>query len=124
MLCHLPLLVPLGGLVLFVLFPLPVALALYLPLTAISLAISIPAVRALYRPVTTGEPGMRGQEGVVVTADGRFGMLRCQGELWTYRAAEPVRPGQRVAIVELDGLVAVVRPGGRDPGARREGVAR
>lgn len=114
MLCHLLLLSPLAGLLLFAFLPLPTALALYLPLAALSLAIGIPAVRAMYGPVATGVEGMRGKEGVVVTAEGRAGMLRCGGGLWRYSAPEPLAPGERVRIVEIDGLTAVVHRSGRE----------
>ncbi len=110
MLCHLLLLLPLAGLLLFAVLPLPTALAFYLPLAALSLAIGIPAVRAMYGPVTTGLEGMRGKEGIVVTTEGRSGMLRCEGGLWKYSAPEPLAPGDRVSIVEIDGLTAMVRP--------------
>ncbi|HEU5395145.1 MAG TPA: NfeD family protein [Candidatus Methylomirabilis sp.] len=113
MLCHLLLLSPLAGLLLFAVLPFPTALALYLPLAALALAIGIPAIRAMYGPVTTGVEGMRGKEGVVVTSEGRSGMLRCGGGLWKYAAPEPLAPGDRVSIVEIDGLTAVVRPSRR-----------
>lgn len=108
--CHLPLLFPLAGLLLFAVLPFPTALAIYLPLTALSLAIGIPIIRAMSGPVTTGSPGMRGKRGTVVTAEGRSGVVRCEGELWKCRSLEPLEPGDPVSIVELDGLTAVVRP--------------
>lgn len=123
MLCHLLLLLPLAGLLLFAVLPLPTALALYLPLAALSLAIGIPAVRAMYGPVATGVEGMRGKEGVVVTAEGRAGLLRCGGGLWRYSAAEPLAPGDRVSIVEIRGLTAVVRPSAREGDPGPEGMA-
>jgi len=110
MLCHLLLLSPLAGLLLFAVLPLPAALVLSLPLAALALAIGIPAIRAMYGPVATGVEGMRGKEGVVVTSEGRSGMLRCEGGLWKYAAPDPLAPGERVSIVEIDGLTAMVRP--------------
>jgi len=124
MLCHLPFLFPVAGLVLFALLPLPTALAVYLPLTAVSLAFTVPAVRAMYQPATTGAEAMRGREGVVVTTEGRSGMLRYEGELWTYSAPEPLAPGDRVRIVEIDGLTALVLPVAWEGRAHPEGAAR
>src|SRR5574337_2137884 len=121
MLCHPPFLFPLAGLMLFALLPLPVALALYLPLTALSLAIGILTVRAMYRPAVTGSEGMRGKKAVVVTAERQSGMLRCDSELWKYKAPQPLAPGDQVEIVELDGLTAVVRPAHRSQ-TRRETI--
>ena len=124
MLCHLLLLSPLVGLLLFAVLPFPTALALYLPLAALALAIGIPAVRAMYGPVATGVEGMRGKEGVVATCEGRSGMLRYGGGLWKYSAPEPLAPGDRVSIVEIRGLTAVVRPAAREGHPDPEGVAR
>jgi len=120
MLCHLPFLFPLAGLVLFALLPLPTALALYLPLTGLSLAFAVPTVRAMYRPATTGAEAMRGREGVVLTTEGRSGMLRYEGELWTYSAPAPLAPGDRVRIVEIEDLTALVRPVAEQRRARPE----
>ncbi len=110
MVCHLPFLFPLAGLLLFAFLPLPTALAIYLPLTVVSLAFAVPAVRAMYQPATTGPEAMQGQEGVVVTVEGRTGLLRYEGELWEYLAQGPLAPGDRVSIVEINGLTALVRP--------------
>ena len=124
MLCPLLFLFPAAGLVLFALLPFPTALALYLPLTAVLLAFAVPAVRAMYQPATTGAEAMRGREGIVVTTEGRSGMLRYEGELWTYSAPEPLAPGDRVCIVEIDGLTALVRPVAGQRGAHPEGATR
>ena len=124
MLCHLPFVLPLAGLVLFAVLPLPEALALYLPLTALSLAVAIPSVRAMYQPLITGAEGMRGKEGVVVQAEGESGMFLCEGELWRCSAPGPLAPGDRVSVVEIEGLTARVRPVVRARSPRMEGVAR
>ncbi len=120
MLCHLPFLLPLAGLIVFAILPLPEALTLYVPLALLSLAIGVPALRAMYHPVLTGSEGMRGKEGVVVAGDGRTGIVRCEGELWNYRSPLPLAPGDRVRIVAIEGLMAVVEP--TAPAAK--GVAR
>lgn len=116
MLCHLPFVVPVAGLVLFAVLPFPAALAIYVPVTLLALAIGIPAVRAMYRPVATGVEAMRGTEGIVLTAEGRSAAVRWEGEIWNCRAAEPLAAGDRVRIVEVEGLTAVVR---RTGGERR-----
>lgn len=100
---------PVAGLALFAVLPLPAALALYLPATAVSIAVALPAVRALARPVTTGTEGMRGKEALVTSAAGRSGTIRLEGELWSVRAREPLAAGDRVRILEMEGLTAVVR---------------
>lgn len=113
MACHLPFVMPVAGLLLFAVLPLPVALGLYVPLVALSVAIGIPANRALSQPIPLGGPALRAAGGVVVSAEGRAALVRWESELWNAVADEPLAPGDRVAIVELRGLTAVVRRAGR-----------
>jgi membrane protein implicated in regulation of membrane protease activity len=110
MLCHLPLLFPLAGLLLFAFLPLPVALAVYLPLAGLSTFAGLKVIEAMRQRASTGAEGMRGAEGVVVTARGRQGVARVRGELWNVASPESLVPGARVTIEELRGLTALVRP--------------
>lgn len=110
MLCHLPLLFPVAGLVLFAFLPFPVALAVYLPLAGLGTFAGLKVIEAMRRPASTGSEGMRGARGVVLTARGLEGVVRVQGELWNATAPVPLTPGDPVAIVELKGLTALVRP--------------
>lgn len=107
--CHLPFLMPVAGLLLFAVLPWPVALALYVPLTAISLAIGIPGIRALYRPIPVGGPAKYGSDAVVVSATGRTAVVRWESELWSSVADVPLAPGDRVRVVAVDHLTAIVR---------------
>jgi membrane protein implicated in regulation of membrane protease activity len=124
MLCHLPFVLPLVGLGLFAFLPLPAALGVYLPLALLSLAVAVPSVRAMSQPPMTGAEGMRGKQGVVVDADGRSGMVLCEGELWRCRAPGPLAPGDRVSVIGIEGLTARVRPAQRPGPPRIEGVGR
>ncbi|MBI1736542.1 MAG: NfeD family protein [Candidatus Rokubacteria bacterium] len=47
----------------------------------------------------------------MLSAAGRQGTIRLDGELWTACGREMLTPGGRVRIVELDGLTAVVQRG-------------
>lgn len=133
MLCHLPLLLPLAGLALFFVLPFPVALALYLPIAALSVVVGQKVMAAMRRPVQGGAEGMRGADGVVVTARGRRAVAEIRGELWDVVGPEPLAPGARVVVVGLDGLTALVRrdpsgaappPEGPDRAGRLAGVGR
>jgi membrane protein implicated in regulation of membrane protease activity len=109
MLCHLPLLIPLVGLLLFAFLPLQVALVVYLPLAGLSVFVGLKGVEAMRRRVFTGIEGMRGTKAVVVTAHGTHGVARLQGELWNVVAPEPLAPGDRVIVVDVKDLTALVR---------------
>jgi membrane-bound serine protease (ClpP class) len=56
------------------------------------------------RPVTVGPEEIVGMEGVVRSG----GQVFVRGELWRARAAEQLRPGDRVAVDGLDGLTLEV----------------
>ncbi|MBI4390603.1 MAG: hypothetical protein HY575_01860, partial [candidate division NC10 bacterium] len=101
----------------------PTALALYLPLATLGLAVAIPVLRAMAGPVATGVEGMRGKQGVAVTSEGKSGWLRCEGSLWRYAAPEPLAPGDRVRIAAIAGLTAVVHLCGREGQPGRDGRA-
>jgi len=52
---------------------------------------------------------MLGKDAVVVICDGRSGLVRLDGELCRYRARDLLAAGDRVPVVEIDGLTVVVR---------------
>jgi membrane-bound serine protease (ClpP class) len=63
------------------------------------------------RPVT-GAAGMLGAVGDAVTAiaPGRLGQVKVHGELWRAGSSEPIAPGSRVVVTDLEGLTLTVRP--------------
>lgn len=63
---------------------------------------------------STGEAGLVGQVGTVRTAEGRTGQAFVSGALWNARADEPLREGEVVRVVEVEGLELVVVPDDRD----------
>jgi membrane protein implicated in regulation of membrane protease activity len=101
---------PVLGLVLFWLFPLSVAVATYLPLSAFSVWLGMVVMRTLRSPVSTGAEALRGQAGRVVTVDGDELIVQVDGELWRARCGEPLAPEEPVDVIALDGLTLTVRP--------------
>jgi membrane-bound serine protease (ClpP class) len=82
------------------------------------------ALRARHRPVVTGIAEMVGHEAVAVgDFDGR-GRVRIRGELWQAASVQPVRSGQRVRVLAMDGLLLHVAPAGGDEPAPRTTEAR
>ncbi|MGO4220519.1 nodulation protein NfeD [Lysobacter sp. TAF61] len=68
------------------------------------------AARARRRPVVSGREEMIGHLAVAMRDfDGR-GQVRIRGEQWQARSAVPVRGGQAVRVLALDGLVLQVAP--------------
>lgn len=110
MVCHLPFVIPIAGFLLFAVLPFSTALELYVPLTLLSLAIGVPGIRALAQPVPLGGPMPRPRDAVVVSVERRHVVIRWGDELWNADTQAPVAVGDRVTIVQLRGLTALVQP--------------
>jgi membrane-bound serine protease (ClpP class) len=67
------------------------------------------ALRARRRPVVSGREEMLGATGEVLD-DGGGVFARIHGEMWQVRANVPLRCGQKVRVVSMDGLVLAVEP--------------
>ena len=59
-------------------------------------------------PLIGGE-AIRKREGVVDDWDGKEGWVIVEGERWRARSEKPLSPGDKVRVVEIDGLVLVVK---------------
>jgi membrane-bound serine protease (ClpP class) len=68
------------------------------------------AVQARRRPVVTGREELVGAAGQIIQeADGQW-WARVHGEIWKVHSRFDLRPGQRVRVTRIDGLVLEVRP--------------
>ena len=108
--CHLIFLTPVLGLVLFWIFPWPLASVLYLALLGASWVLYVASYRALRLPVTTGSEGMIGTRGRTVGDIRSRGTVRIFNELWTAEANEPIPTNTPVRVIEVKGLVLRVAP--------------
>ena len=68
------------------------------------------AVRARQRPVVSGREALLREPSVAVEAFQRAGLVRVRGELWNAVSHTPVRSGQPLRIVRVDGLTLEVEP--------------
>ena len=59
-------------------------------------------------PMIGGE-AIRRREGVVDDWDGKEGWIIVEGERWRARSDRPLKPGDKVRVVEIDGLVLIVK---------------
>jgi len=67
------------------------------------------AVRARKRPLVSGLEAMLGQiTRVTILLDDGVVLVSAQGEQWRARSARPLRVGQQVKIVAIDGLTLAV----------------
>ena len=56
-----------------------------------------------------GAEAIKRREGVVDDWDGKEGHVIVEGERWRARSDKPLKKGERIKVVEVDGLVLVVR---------------
>ena len=83
------------------------------------LMIVVMARRAWRRPTVTGQQELIGKHAVAIEDFLGQGRVKIMGELWNARATGPVRAGEEVIVVAVDGLLLTVRP--RDATNGKEG---
>ena len=106
--CHLILFAPVLVLPLFWLLPLNLALPIFGVVVGLTALVAWPVVVAWRRPQITGAEGMLGARGEALTELNPHGLIRCQGEVWSATADEPIPGGERVRVVAVDRLHARV----------------
>ncbi len=65
-------------------------------------------IRAMKRKPTTGQKGLIGTVGVARTKVKEEGTVFVHGELWKAISDEPIRKGEKVTVLDVDGLVLKV----------------
>jgi len=75
---------------------------------AILLIIGHLALRSYRSRVVSGAEYMIGQTGTVTETQGDMTYAEVQGELWKVRSHQPLRPGLKIRVVSIDGLVLAV----------------
>jgi membrane-bound serine protease (ClpP class) len=68
------------------------------------------AIKARQRPVVSGQEELPGAVGIAVQDFDRDGLIQVHGETWNAVTRHPVKQGQRVKVVRLDGLTLTVDP--------------
>jgi membrane protein implicated in regulation of membrane protease activity len=98
------------ALLLFFIFPWPVALLWFVVGTSATVAVFL-VLSKVQRPRRIGEPscGMIGSKASVIEARGNEAEVRWQGEIWHAVSTQPLNPGSEVIIEGVDGLILQVR---------------
>jgi len=69
------------------------------------------ALKSWKKPVVSGREQLIGSSGeVLMDFDGRDGWARVHGETWRIRCKQPLRQGQKVRVLSMDGLIFDVEP--------------
>ncbi len=112
--CHLVLLMPIVGLAVFFVLPLPEALVAYLVIAAATALLYGAIIRAMRRTVVTGREALLGAHGTVKRVGPGGLLLHLRGELWTAQAVGftvgSPQPGEDVVITEIVGNRLIVGP--------------
>lgn len=111
---HIGLLLPILGLVVFWILPLPVAAPIYILILGVSAWRYRSIVRLMRRPVAAGPETLIGQVGRVVSLSDTSVRVQVNGELWIARSISALEEGNSVTVVGVEGLtllVAAVRSG-------------
>ena len=102
---------PFLALLLFYYFPLEAALPIYIAILIVSGFCYVIMVRTRRVKVSTGREAMIGREGVVIKDIAPKGKIELNGELWTAETrGETIAAGNRVKVLEAEGLVLIVEP--------------
>ena len=106
--CHLILLLPFFGLPVFWLWPLSVALPVYLVILLLSVWVYYYTIAAMRRKVIVGPETLLYSCGEVVsTPAGGLG-VRVQSELWSVSSADDLKAGDSIEVVGVNGLTLSV----------------
>ena len=68
------------------------------------------ALKARFRPIVSGREEMLGSEGEVSIDSEGVQWMNYRGEFWQIKSDQDLQPGQKVTIMEMDGLTLTVKP--------------
>jgi len=115
------LLMPLFGLALFLVLPLPIALPAYLMVLVASVMLFYKVIQAMKQPAYVGRESLLGQEVEVVGATDALSraryLVRHGGELWSALSEGQLNPGEKARIVSFEGAMPRVEPVSSGPPA-------
>jgi membrane protein implicated in regulation of membrane protease activity len=107
--CHLFLLLPVITLPIFWMVPFTLALAIYIPIVAVSLWLYWYVMKAMDRPIVAGREELLRANGRVEHARGRTLEVRVHSELWSAVSSDRLKRGDAVEVTGVDGLKLRVR---------------
>jgi membrane-bound serine protease (ClpP class) len=92
-------------------YEMPIYFIILLSLTVLAIValIVILTWRSQHRPVVSGREAIIGFRGKLVQAD-KQNWIYIRGERWQCRSDYPMYEGEPVVVVDLEGLVCVVKP--------------
>ena len=107
--CHIVLILPVLGLVVFLILPFDIALPVYAVILSISIYFYITIMKAMKKPVETGREEMMHEMVNVLDTIKPAGHVKFQNEIWNASSDETLRKGDKAEIVGLNGLTLIVK---------------
>jgi membrane protein implicated in regulation of membrane protease activity len=108
--CHLVLLLPVIGLVVFWILPLPMAIVVYATILIVTALLYRAALLAMRCPVRTGSEGLIGETGRMIDISGGGKSALVHGEIWRVENPKPLNVGELVRVLAIHGLSLSVEP--------------
>lgn len=106
--CHLVLLMPLVGLVVFWILPISAAIPVYLVILLLSGIVYYAMMKAMKRPVVTGDEGLTGKTAKVIEMSGHEGQVKVEGAIWSAESDDLLRKGDKALVLEVHDLTLKV----------------
>jgi membrane-bound ClpP family serine protease len=107
--CHVVLILPVLGLVVFVMLPFDIALPVYALILSFSIYMYITVMKAMKKPVEAGREEMIHRIVDVLDSVKPEGHVKFQNEIWNASSDETLRKGDKAEIVGLNGLTLIVK---------------
>ena len=107
--CHLVLLIPVFGLAVFWIWPLSVALPVYLVIFTLSAMVYFALLKAMRQPVKTGLQGLMGEIGEITDIKDHKGHIDVHGEIWEAEIIGNLKKGDRAKVTGVNGLTLQVQ---------------
>jgi membrane-bound ClpP family serine protease len=112
--CHLVLLIPIFGLAVFWIWPLSVALPVYLVIFTLSAMVYYALLKAMRQPVKTGLQGLIGEIGKVTDIKDHKGHIDVHGEIWEVESTSKLKKGDLAKVTGVNGLTLQVQKQSRE----------
>ena len=87
----------------------PLVIMMSIVTTVFFLMILTLAIRSHKKAIITGKEGLIGSEGLVISAMNEQIIVRVWGELWEARADSMLKPGQKIKVIGVNGLILSVK---------------
>lgn len=108
--CHIVLLLPLIGLPIFWILPLPAAMTIYAILSLTAGWAYLRLASTAHQPVLTGRDALMHASGEVISKANHCIQVRIVGEIWQAQSKLPLDVADQVEVTGINGLVLAVTP--------------